>query len=243
MEKIFCTAPVGLAELKRKFTEEVEFVIDYDNSRFKGKTLITYLSNLDIDVRLQLNDPEAAQELLKDYLSIPTMVKIADLEDLAMNVLLAFSQKSYTLPFDPSPFTYRNREILDVWTRRLHSLPLYALYTMGEKHHDYVKGFPEDKDDNVVGLNFVNLIKHPLFAVFMEGVEENCYTWNHTFFTDYVFNGNNLFKYFAVPENPMFIGLLALQDKQSLDSVIPQLLAAEKDGIRQLKELGYVPSV
>lgn len=243
MEKIHCTAPIGLAELKRKFTEDVEFVIDYDNSRFKGKTLITYLSNLDIQVRLDLKDPVAIQELLADYFNMSALVKIADLEELAMNVLLAFSEKPYVLPFDVVPFIQANFDILSVWTRRLQSLPLYAIHTMGEKYHEYVFSFPEDTDDSVVGLNFVNLIKLPMFAVLIAGVSEEAYTWNKTFFTDYVFGGNNLFNYFAVKENPLFIGVLALQDQTSFDSVVPQLLEAEADADRHIKELQHVPSV
>lgn len=243
MEKILCTAPIGLAELKRKFTEDVEFEIDYDNSRFKGKTLITYLSNLDITVRLKLTDPVEAQKLVADYFTMPAMVKIADLEDMAINLLLAFNGKPYLLSFDPKDFLVANAPVLELWTRRLYSLPLYAMYSMGTEYHEFVHGFPEDPDDNVVGLNFVNLIKHPLFAVLLENVGEDRWTWNKTFFTDYVFAGNNLFNYFAVQENPLFIGLLALQDAESYESLVPVLAKAEADAARQLKELSYVPSV
>lgn len=244
MEKITCTAPIGMADLKRKFTEDVEFVIDYEQSKFKGKVLITYLSNLDITVRLKLSsDPVENQKLLADYLRMPAIVNVSDLEELTMNVLLAFANKPYSLPFDPSEFIVENQDILEVWSRRLHSLPLYAMYTVGTQYHDFVHGFPEDKDDSVVGVNFVNLIKHPLFVVFMEGVEESSWTWNHTFFTDYMFSGNNLFKYFAIPENPLFITLLALQDQASYDSLVPLLNAADVEAAKAYKELSYVPSV
>ncbi|MNQ10545.1 hypothetical protein D3C85_233860 [compost metagenome] len=243
MEKISCTAPIGLAELKRKFTEEVEFEIDYDNSRFKGKTLITYLSNLDITVRLKLSDPVEAQKLVADYLTMPAMVKIADLEDLAMNLVLAYNQKPYLLPFDPTDFLVANQPVLEMWTRRLFSLPLYAMYSMGQEYRDAVHTYPEDKDDNVIGLNFVHLIKHPLFAVLLENMTEEKWTWNKTFFNEYVFAGNNLFNYFAVQDNPLFIGLLALQDQESYNMLVPSLLEAEADAARQMKELSYVPSV
>lgn len=243
MEKISCTAPIGLTDLKRKFTEEVEFEIDYDNSRFKGKTLITYLSNLDITVRLKMSDPLEAQKLVADYLVMPALVKIADLEDLAMNLVLAYNRKFHILPFDPTDFLVANQPVLEMWTRRLFSLPLYGMYSMGEQYHGAVFSYPEDKDDNVVGLNFVNLIKHPLFPVLLENMTEERWTWNKTFFTEYVFAGNNLFNYFAIQENPLFIGLLALQDQQSYDSVVPALMEADADAGRQMKELTYVPSV
>lgn len=243
MEKISCTAPIGLAELKRKFTEDVEFEIDYDNSRFKGKTLITYLSNLDIQVRLKLSDPVEMQKLVVDYLTMPAMVKIADLENLAMNLVMAYNRKSYFLPFDPADFLVANQPVLELWTRRLFSLPLFAMYSMGEAYHEAVFAYPEDRDDNIVGLNFVNLIRHPLYALLLENMTEEKWTWNRTFFTEYVFSGNNLFHYFAVQENPLFIGVLALQDQQAYDTVVPALIEAEADAARQMKELGYVPSV
>lgn len=243
MEKISCTAPIGLAELKRKFSEDIEFEIDYDQSRFKGKTLITYLSNLDINVRLKLTDPIEAQKLVAEYFVMPTLVKIADLEELAINLLLAYNGKPFRLPFDPTDFLVANEPALVLWTRRLYSLPLFAMYTMGDKYRDFVHSFPEDTDDNVVGLNFVNLIRHPLFAVLLENVGEDRWTWNRTFFTDYVFAGSNLFTYFAVEENPLFIALLAMQDQGSFDSVAPQLIAAEATALQQIKELNYVPSV
>ena len=243
MEKISCTAPIGLAELKRKFTEDVEFEIDYDNSRFKGKTLITYLSNLDIQVRLKMSDPVEAQHLVADYLTMTALVKIADLEDLAMNLVMAYNRKPYTLPFDPTDFLVANQPVLEQWTRRLFSLPLYGMYSMGQQYHDAVFAYPEDKDDTIVGLNFVHLIKHPLYVMLLENMTEEKWTWNRTFFTEYVFAGNNLFNYFAVQENPLFIGVLALQDQQSFNSLVPALIEAETDAARQMKELGYVPSV
>lgn len=243
MEKIFCTAPIGLAELKRKFKEDVEFVIDYDNSRFKGTALITYLSNLDIQVRLKVTDPLAAQALLADYLKITAMVKIVDLEDMAINALLAYVGKPYILPFDPSDFIVTHKDILEQWTRRLYSIPLYAMYSMGTQHYEYVFNSPEDKEDTVVGLNFPSLIKHPLFAVLLEGVGEDKWTWNKLFFTDYVFAGNNLFYYFAVPENPLFVALLAMTDEAAYKELVPMLQKADADAARVAKELCYVPSV
>ena len=243
MEKIFCTAPIGLAELKRKFKEDVEFVIDYDNSRFKGTALITYLSNLDITVSLQVTDPEAAQLLLADYMNITAMVKIADLEHLAMNVLLAYTNRPYRLPFDPGEFLVKHRDTLERWTRRLYSVPLYAMYSMGTDHYEYVFNSPEDKDDSVVGLNWPNLIKHPMFAVFIANVPESQWSWNKMFFTDYVFAGNNLFNYFAVPENPLFIALLAMTDEAAYKELLPVLQQADAEAAQVAKELGYVPSV
>lgn len=243
MEKIFTTAPIALVDLKRKFTEDVEFVLDYDNSKFKGKILITYLSNLDIKCELQIKDPELALLLLEDYLNIPTLVSVPYLEDFAINVLLEYQQKPNKLNIDVGDFIARNLTSLERWTRRVNSLLLYTMY-INQQFKPMVEEFPQDLDDGVVGINFVHLIKHELFPLLLENVHPDLITWNKTFFNDYVFAGQNLFTFFAVKENPLFLGLLCgLDDQTSELTIIPAMEAVEQVCVPALKELAHVPSV
>lgn len=243
MEKIYTTAPIALPDLKRKFTEDVEFVIDYDNSKFKGKILITYLSNLDIKCELQIRDPDQALALLEEYLNIPTLVRVPDLENLAINVLLEYQGKPNKLNIEVDDFIARNQEALARWTRRINSLILYTMQ-INQQFQEIVEEFPEDLDDGVVGINFVQLIKHELFPLLLEGVKPEELTWNKTFFNDYVFAGSNLFTYFSVKENPLFLGLLCGLDHQSSElTIIPAMGVAEQACAATLKEISHVPSV
>ena len=236
-------APIPLDVLKRKFTEDIEFHIDYENSRLKGKVLITYLSNLKIKCRLILNDRETTLLLIQEYLNIPVLVDMPDLADHAMNMLLDYTGKPSTVVGDLVEFYTFNREILNTWVRRLYSMPLFAMYCMGDQYHEYVEGFPKDEEDNIAGINFVNLLRHPLFAVMLEGVEEDQYTWNPVFFKEYIFQGNNLFHYFADRNNPLFMGVLALQDPESFKAYSTALANEVRDSQALLKGIGYVPSL
>lgn len=243
METIYTTAPIALPDLKRKFTENVEFVIDYDNSKFKGKILITYLSNLDIKCKLQIKDPDQALALLEEYLNIPTLVSVSDLEDLAINVLLEYQGKPNKLNIEVGDFIARNMVALERWTRRVNSLLLYTMY-INQQFKPMVEEFPQDLDDGVVGINFVHLIKHELFPILIEGVHPSMITWNRTFFDDYVFAGQNLFTYFAVKENPLFLGLLCGLDEQTSElTIIPAMEAVEQACVPALKEISHVSSV
>lgn len=226
--EVLVTIPIPPAILRRKFTEpDLLFVIDYDNSKFKGKMMITYLSNLNINCKLQLNNHENTLELLSQYLRITTLVSIGDMEGLAMNMVLAYCGKPHRLPFDPAEFIAANDDILTVWKRRLFQLPLFAMHVL-KKFEDYLEQFPEDDDDGMYGINYVHLIKHEDFAVLMEGYTDDMLTKNTTLFNEYLFAGKNLFHYFSVQSNPLFMGVLSLQDEASFNLMKPAIADAAK---------------
>lgn len=241
--KIHTVAPIPIADLRRKFNEDVEYVIDYANSKHKGKALITYLSNLAIRCTIDVTDFDEACDLLAVYMEIPTLVDIPDLEDFAFHMMLAFSGKVSGIDFDPAPFIEKNRGILTLWKRRLDSLPLYAMHTMG-KYEEYIKSFPEDTDSSLTGINFVNMMKHPEFMFYAEGADAANYTWNEKFFNEYIFAGKNMFHFFSTPTNPLFIGVLAHQDPESFKS----MAEAIQHDVQELSKLlpegtANVPSV
>lgn len=235
------SAPIPVADLKRKFTEVVEFHIDVDNSRLKGAALITYLSNLNIAARLKFNDPEILQSLLVAYLNSTVLVSIPDLEDLAINVLLAATGKPYTLPFEATPFVAANFDIVETWIKRIDSVPLYAMWCRNELK-EHVAQYPEDDDKGLHGLNFVKLLGHDLFAVLCYGIEESDYNWNKLFFEEYCFAGANLFTFFANKNNPYFMAILYLDDPEALSSIVKPIDNILGAVTTSMKELGYVPS-
>lgn len=227
-------APIPVTDLKRKFTEEVEFHISIDNSRLKDAALITYLSNLNIACRLKFGDAEVMQNLLVAYLKSTVLVNIADLEELAINVILAATGKPFRLPFDPAPFIEANYDLVDLWLRRLDSLPLYAFQCREELKAE-VLNYPQDDNESLVGLNFVKLIAHDNFPLVCMGIEESDYNWNKLFFNEYCFAGSNLFAFYAHKNNPYFMALIGQE--------APEQFAALTEHLRQTaKGIEHVPS-
>lgn len=235
-------APVAIATLKRKFKENIQFEIDYDNSTFKGTVFLTYIANLNLPCKIKFGSLESQFNLLKDYLKHPSLVSVDVMEDLAMNIVLAAYGKDHFCQFDPEPFIRENADIIDVWLRRLCALPTYALYVWPPTK-EQAKAFPVDDDHSLHGINFVNLIKHELFPWFTAQFEQEDMTYNELLFNEYCFNGQNLFKFFADPNNPLFIGLLAMDKTgaiQELADAAEQFMVAAEP---LLKGIEHVPSV
>ena len=90
MKIIETTAPISIEELKQYFTDkECFFVIDYKNSKLKGKKLLTYLSNLEIpsDIDFVGTPEEEFLEVFKDYLNLEMICNIPSLEKISIDVI------------------------------------------------------------------------------------------------------------------------------------------------------------
>ena len=214
------SAPIPINDLKRKFKENVQFVVDYDKSTFKGDTFLTYLTNLNLNCRVTFSSKESQLELLKSYLNSALLVKFGEMEDLAINLLLFCRGELNFLDFDPESFINENEEIIEQWLKRVLSLMVFALH-INPSTKALVEQFEIDEDENLRGINFVQLIDHELFPNFFKSVEQRELSWNPMLFDKYCFAGKNLFHYFASKRNPLFIGLLAI---------------AEPDGVKKLEE-------
>lgn len=239
---IHTQAPIPMDQLKRKFSENVEFVIDYDASSFKGAVFITYLTNLNLKCRLKFGSFASQLELLKEYLNSSMLVNVKEMEDLAINLLLLCRGENHFLTEDVEPFINENEEIIEVWLRRILSLMVYAL-KVAPNTAALVDQFPEDDNDELAGINFVKLIDHELFPFFFGNVDKSELSWNKTLFDEYCFAGQNLFHYFANPRNPLFTGLLAFAEEdglKKLEEAANQTIGLYKE---QLKGIEHVPSV
>ena len=262
--QIFTTCPIPTIDLKRKFKENIEFVIDCRNSKYKGKVLITYLSNLGIKCRLNLEDPVESLELVLAYMKYPKVASIPDLEQIVLNIMLAAQGKPHLLSFNPTQFILDNVDIVDVWMKRLCSLPLFALYSKVDKvvpihipadpENDIdedntkveltrsfdVTKYPLDDNSSLPGLNFVQLIKHVQFAELMVGIDERYWTYNPDMFDRYIFSAKNLFHYFAIASNPLFIA--TLMDDEELKQLEVEA-KAEIERLDQISESLNVPLI
>lgn len=236
------TVPIPMLTLKRKFTENIKFIVDYDNSKYKGSVMITYLTNLNIQCEVRFSSLESKLSMLKDYLHITSLVKMPEMEDLAMNLLLAASGKPYELPFDPLAIIEEHRDILEIWMQNVCMVPVYALYSyrpLRKKVQDY----PEIPGENLLGINFVRLLDHPMFPVLMLNLPEEDWCWNKMFFKEYCFAGSNLFAFFATENNPYFMGLLALSDPEQAAKLEQSGQAVLQSNLNYLKGIEHVPFV
>lgn len=203
------TAPIPATLLRRKFTENVEFHLDYSAGKYRGKALLNYLANLNIKVRFKLTDQADALELVKDYLNHPGMAKIDDMIDIVMQLMLGLVGRPNKLTFDPREFAAANEAILKTWFRRVASLPAFALWVNPKVGKDAINCIPRDEDASLPGINFVHLIGHEMFPLLVEAIPQSAWNVNETFFKERLFANKNLFYYFAIPENPLHIATIS----------------------------------
>lgn len=197
------TVPISLENLKKNFEGDgVTYLIDYKNSKLDPFVLITYLSNLEIDFRLKIESIDETLELLVAYLNSPTLIYIPDLVDSVLEVLLSYKGIENNLTIDLTDFFEENKEILDVWVRRLDAMLLFALYSINDdKIKDEITKFPVNTDDSMVGCNFVHLFRTEGFEALYMKVDERNLEFYPNLFDKYVFKGNNLFYHWSHENN------------------------------------------
>lgn len=242
MEIINTIVPIPLDLMKRKFTEEVSFVIDYTNSKFKGKSFLTYLSNVDIECSVKCSGLEESLDLLKYYMATQTLVSLPELDNLVMNILLYGLGLPNDLEFDPEEYVNENSESFARWVRRLFALPLFAA-TLLPNCGEVVNQYPVDEDESFSGINFVNLIKHPMFDILMASVKPEQYTYNKKFFSENVFGSKNLFHHFAIESNGLFTTILAIAEPETHKKLLDALEVEKSELVQLLGELNNVPTV
>jgi hypothetical protein len=200
------TAPIALEDLKKCFIEkDAVFLINYENSSLKGNKLLTYLGNLDIqcDVKLNFTTPDHL-DLLKDYFQTNILLKIPSLEKAAILCLLEKKSLISNTGFDK--FIKENFELLDQWESILDSLTLYNMQTVEiEEFKTFVESFPEDLSDSSRYVNFVNLLHHEEFFLYFSKIDPTKLKNYRTLFNNYCFRGKNLYIYWAVDVNPLFL--------------------------------------
>lgn len=255
MERVFLEAPIPVSELKRKFTEEIEFVINVKESKLKGKQLIVYLSNLDIAARLQIVDIEEGIELALAYMKTNVVVSIPELEDIVINLLLAYRGMPNFLAIDPERLKKifeAEFKIIELWLERIQSLLAFTLYIQHTVDVEKNEAFRTHQDilsklevvseeDELVGLNYVNLIKHGLFAMLLEGMTVEKAKFNEKHFSQYIFSRKNLLHYFSIPSNPLFLCSVYSAEEEFRNEVKPWLVEAEAELKEFTQELQNVP--
>lgn len=196
-------APISIDHLKQYFQDKTTFYsVDYKESKLKGQKFLTYFSNLEIpaDVDLSTCTLEEKTELLKEYLHCEMLCNLKTLEVLTLNVLLEHAGVNGKSQY--SEFIEANTEILDQWLERIQSLPLYNMYILGQPElTKFVESHETCDTNTLVGVNFVNLIKHEELSQLYFGKP----TYFKAYFNEYMFKGKNLFSYWANDNNKLFL--------------------------------------
>lgn len=237
MNVIKSAAPIAIDDLKKYFTDKTTFyVIDYDQSKLKGAKLITYLSNLDLPVDIDLTNVETDELylLLKDYMTSPMLVNVRSLEYLAMTIIAEY--KGLASKLDHTDFIENNLDLVKNWVNKLDSLTLFNMYIINtEQTKSFAESFPKDETDDVSGINFISLLKHEDFFMLYQKVDKNNLKFYTKYFNNYMFKGRNMYSFWATKNNPMFLLTYAIGN-----GLKDEYLTAKKQSIQGMQNVTLV---
>lgn len=205
-EVIETTAPISIVDLKKYFgNKDLTYNIDYANSSLKGATLLTYLSNLDLPCDISgFTNKEETESLLLAYMKSPFIVHVPALEQLALRVL--FEHKGLVDQTEFTSFITENADIVARWSGVLSSCLVYNLYIVNAQEiKDQALNYPHNDSQSMEGVNFVNLLKYDEFYAFYGALNEADLQFHDHYFTNSVFKGEGLYKYWANEHNPLFL--------------------------------------
>jgi hypothetical protein len=206
MNIIETTAPISIDNLKHYFVDKTTFyVINYKESSLKGTKLLTYLSNLDVPCDIDFKECSLSDhhDILKDYLHSSMIVNVSTLENAVINII---HQTKGLIPTLDKQFIEENKEILHKWISKLESLTLYNMYIVKDNpFQEFINSFQVDETKEMVGINFISLLKHKELYSFYQNVEQNRLKFYPHYFDEYVFKGKNLFSFWANENNPLFL--------------------------------------
>jgi hypothetical protein len=180
------TIPFDAETLKSIITGELETpVIDYANSKIKGKNFITYFSNLkykSITINFDYVSSEEKYNLVTEYIKHQSMVKIDQLESTVIKCL--FRNKGFDLSLvdqseEDTEFLSKcildNSQIEDYVSNNLHLIVelsdildgaiLYAIKNLNSYKEAYGEAITENIETEKlnVGKTFVNLFGNETF--------------------------------------------------------------------------------
>jgi hypothetical protein len=206
MNIIETLAPLPIEDLKKYFEDnDTKYIINYSKSKLTGNKLLIYLSNLDVPCDIKLDTKsEEYYDLLKDYFNSSFLLQIETLELGAIQVILC--KKKILSNERLEKFILENFNIVEKWESILDSCTLFNLFSINDDtFKEYVKSHKKAEDENLTGINFVNLFKHPDIYEYLSRIDPNKLFYYEKFFNDYIFKGKNLYSYWADPNNPLFL--------------------------------------
>jgi hypothetical protein len=213
------TVPLPIEHIKEFFQDkEIEFLVDYENSKIKDQVFLTYISNLDIPMDIKVNenfDKESLFKLIDHYMTVKTITNIPFLNSLARQIILTAAgskagSEGYLSTDQLQEYISTRKDTIAIWLAFFNSIPLFLISTFKELNEELkVQETYEVIDDiDAVGLNIVNLLTNEFMADFFttEVAIEKSF-WFKQQFESYMFKGKSLYN-FAESNLRSFIGLM-----------------------------------
>lgn len=225
--------PLSMEEMKNLFMnrDKFRYVINYSDSSLKGSGFLFYISNLELPAELDLTDDVSTEdkfELIYEYMKMSNLIDVGTLAYTVMEILLVARNVDTSDMFDNSfltkdevhQFIQEHTEIVKKWISFMNSLYVYALYVAYETSPSENAGdanpiqqmVPKIDDPNYIGNNFINVMNLPGFFEIYFSKEinmDNTAFFTHQF-TEYCFQGKNLYHFFAHEDNWLFLSVLVM---------------------------------
>lgn len=188
------------------------FEIDFSKNQLDYPTSFVYLSNLGMRCNIDFSSIEKEQkfEIIKYYMESEVIVHIENLEKLVLQIYLQYKGiqieefKSDILSSEEiEEFITKNEDLLDKYDQVLSSIFLYMLlsFKTEEEKLELKKSCEINKDQNFIGLNFVNLLKYSEFYIIFLMSSPKYSIYFEPYFEKYMFEGYNLFNFLNTENN------------------------------------------
>jgi hypothetical protein len=210
LEIIETIVPIPLDTLKLYFeNKNTFFLIDYGKSNLRGEKFLTYIGNLDIPCDIVVDTEENFREIYSCYLKHEQIVSLPLLEHITIDLLL---EKRGIIEEYHTEYLEIFNDDLEQWEDILESLLLYNFYTLESKEiKDFVTtNHPHNDTDSLRGINFISLLKYEFFYEFYKVQRNKLPSYYSKYFNEYMFKGNNLYHYWAHPQNLFHVNLLLI---------------------------------
>jgi hypothetical protein len=233
MNIIETTAPISIENLKKFFVDKtIHYLIDYENSSLKGKKLLTYLSNLELPIDIKWENTPEHFDLLKDYLEFEMLVNVKSLELKTIELILEYKN---IFQGENVKFIQENKPVLEKWESKIDSLTLYNMYIIDcEEFKNFVSSHPIDETEELMGVNFLSLLKHEIFYTVFQKIDSNKLKFYKKYFEDYMFKGKNLFSYWANEKNTLFLLTLGISENLFINE---DYIKAKNEDIKGIKNV------
>ena len=205
MKTIDTIIPIPVDKLKLFFEDSsIVYNIDYNKSKLKKEEFFTYVSNIDVNINIQLKENNIV-ELMHYYLRTSNIVNILSLEELVVDMLMRY--KGLLPPADNKKVDKIIRDNLDIlgeWNNKIESMVLFNIYCINSDSikSDIESKYPHNKTKSLQGVNFISLFKHKFFYYLLDN-PKSILTFYDNYFKESMFNGKNLFHYWNHENNPM----------------------------------------
>lgn len=238
------TAPFSMDVMREFFLDKSKvFVIDYAKSQLKGKSLLIYLSNLDIPCEIKFSDDVTLDEkfeMLKCYIESRNLFSVPSFTRAFADALLIFKGVSGGKPFgselltleEMKSFIEKNVATIEKSVRFCDSLPFYAVTTSRAYREEFGDGVEQDvevvDDPFYVGQNVVDLFSlKNFFELYFSRVPLFAPVYFKRQFREQMFRGKNLFHYFFNSNNTLLGMLMGIaEDKLGPKDLEPVLHSA-----------------